>query len=399
MKRIRKILVLLIIGLIGCNSNIQNSHTKNIKKIDIRKAFSNPKRISLGKIAKEIKYIYLESSDECQIANIAKVSFDGIYKRIYIYDNLLTQILIFNQKGKYINKIKNLGEAPFEYKNIKSICFDYKANIIYILDSKQFKILKYDTDGNFISYFKTPKNINLFKIFINNGNIIAYIEKPFIIENNYYSFIEFDKMGNIIKRFYKWDKSCCSWDDTGPGAIFGHYNNFIQFKETSSDTVFKISNDCKITPLYQIVVNDSPIEKEIITKGNRMNWLKDHNEIYSFIETNNLFFFYGIHKLTRADICFFKDSNSGYVVLFDYDICDTGFYDDISGGMPFFPTGKINDSTLFQIIEPIKLQQVISSDFYDTVKIRNSVQHSKLMEFALKSNLETNPIIAIVKLK
>ncbi len=388
----------LFLLTISCNNTQKIKN--NIFDIDIRDAFANSLHIPLSKIASNIDFIFLESKEESLISSLGGLIYDESNNLLIIKDKLLNRVIIFNSEGKFLSNIHSIGEAPFEYKAIKSFCYSKIEKQIFILDNIQKKILVFSIDGNFINYFKTPRDINIQKIFVIDNKIVAFISKPFIVRNNYYSFIVFDLKGKIIKKFGKWPKYCCEMKDMAPGNRFYSFKNNYYLKETNNDTVYRISQDYSFYPVCRIIANDNPTEPTELNNMNKfMKWLINHNEFSSLIETNNYLFLNGTHNLYKSNIWYQKKTKKSFQVLFDFDIYDFGFYDNISGGMPFWPSGKINDNTLYQIVEPTKLQEVISSNFYDTVNIQNLQQHKKLIEFVKKTTLETNPIIAIVKLK
>ncbi len=396
-KNLLTFVFLLII--FGCKNNDLQKKTK-IVDINIKDAFSSSVSSQLSVIALNTNYIFLETGKESMISRIGKIVFDSLSKKIIIQDKLLNHLLIFNNSGKFIAKINNIGEAPFEYKRIQGWCYFPKSKSIYILDDIQYKILKFDINGNFISYFKIPETIVGSSIFKINNNIAVFIAKPLFVLDKNCSFVLFDTTGNVVTRLFKHSSDCCKTKDAGVLNYFHKYENSLYFSESSNDTIYNISSNNIINPRYNIITNNEPIDVEITKVWSKyLGWLKHHNSISSIIETSKFLFFTGSHNMYTKNIFFDKTSNECYNVVFDLDIWDNGFYNDIDGGMPFWPSGKINDRTLYQIVEPMKLQQIISSSFYDTVTIKNINQHNKLVEFLNNSDLETNPIIVIVKLK
>ncbi|HEX3009947.1 MAG TPA: 6-bladed beta-propeller, partial [Bacteroidales bacterium] len=61
----------------------------------------------------KIEMIPLETSPNCLIKSIdKKVFFRGRY---YLMDRYELSVLVFDEKGKFCFKIKNVGEGPGEY--------------------------------------------------------------------------------------------------------------------------------------------------------------------------------------------------------------------------------------------------------------------------------------------
>lgn len=95
--------LILIILLISCKSN-----DKTLFEFDPLSLEEN--EISLSEIADEISYIPLDN--KYQLGNISTIIFTNT--AIYLNSKDIG-ILTFNRKGKYINKIGNIGRGPGEY--------------------------------------------------------------------------------------------------------------------------------------------------------------------------------------------------------------------------------------------------------------------------------------------
>ncbi len=92
----------------------------------------------------DFEVIPLETIDESIISYIERVKTYN--NRFYIQDREQKVIFIFDENGKYINKINRLGRGPGEYIYIND--FDIYNDYIYILSVP--KILRYDLNGKYI---------------------------------------------------------------------------------------------------------------------------------------------------------------------------------------------------------------------------------------------------------
>lgn len=93
----------------------------------------------------DFEVIPLETIDESIISEISKVKIHD--NRFYIQDRQQQVIFIFDQNGKYINKINRRGRGPGEYIAIND--FDIYNGCIYII-SAAAKLLRYDLNGKYI---------------------------------------------------------------------------------------------------------------------------------------------------------------------------------------------------------------------------------------------------------
>lgn len=115
--------------------------------------------------------VCLETTDSSLIKDIRRVIIhDG---RIFI-QNGREEVLSFDEKGKFINKICNKGVGPGEYTNIMDIAVDRdRDNIILYVDNLSAFI--YGLDGTFVTKIE---NIDTDKLYENivylNDNLFFY---------------------------------------------------------------------------------------------------------------------------------------------------------------------------------------------------------------------------------
>ena len=93
----------------------------------------------------DFEIIPLETTEESLIGEIEKVKLQD--SCFFVEDNTQKAILIFDWKGKYLNKISRLGRGPGEYTNI--LDFDVYDGFVYIFSGSGY-VLRYNTSGKFI---------------------------------------------------------------------------------------------------------------------------------------------------------------------------------------------------------------------------------------------------------
>lgn len=111
--------------------------------------------VALSEIATNVKAVELELTDESMIGNWR------MQERVLILENYIVfldghkrQVLLFDNKGKFIRQIGRRGQGPGEYTQIRDITADEKNKRIYVADQK---IICYDFDGNFIHEITLPE--------------------------------------------------------------------------------------------------------------------------------------------------------------------------------------------------------------------------------------------------
>lgn len=105
-----------------------------------------------SKIIKKVSYIPLETSDKCLIGDIEKLIYSQGY--FYIFDNMSNRIYQFDDSGRFIRQIGNVGKGPGEYIRITSFTHNKVNNGISIYCERKQSILEYDSLGFFIKEIK-----------------------------------------------------------------------------------------------------------------------------------------------------------------------------------------------------------------------------------------------------
>ena len=118
-----------------------------------------------------IKYIHLETSEECLIGEISDAILTS--NNIFIFDKYKQVIWIFDINGNYLNCISKRGNGPGEYSNICQIDYDKEKHIIATLDMWTKSILYYSLDGDFIKKIELERHATNFKIIPEEGYIIS----------------------------------------------------------------------------------------------------------------------------------------------------------------------------------------------------------------------------------
>lgn len=128
--------LLFIIALISisCSQKSANQNTKEINVGDGREFEAIQDRIS------DVRYLPLETNDNCLFANAEKVLFrDGM---IYVGDYANSSIHVFDSDGSHKLTLKAQGRGPGEYFAVNSFTVD--REFIDVLDLVQLKMHRYD---------------------------------------------------------------------------------------------------------------------------------------------------------------------------------------------------------------------------------------------------------------
>lgn len=127
--------------------NIEHSHDFHVIDIDNIK---KEDRINCSNYFRDVETIILETNETSLISSI-----DGIQvldNNIYVLDKDLSNIYVFDKQGKFLNKIGTKGIGPNEYLSIADFTIDSKNKLIYILDNALNKVFVYDLITNNYSH-------------------------------------------------------------------------------------------------------------------------------------------------------------------------------------------------------------------------------------------------------
>lgn len=139
--------LVLVLFFISCSLK-KNVAPANVFSITIDEKH---KSLSADSVFSSVKYIPLETTKESLMYEIFKLQI--INNNIYILDAKQHVIMLFDNNGRFLNKINRTGKGPGEYLSIDD--FFVRDSFIYILSSSSQKILIFDQALKHIKSFKT----------------------------------------------------------------------------------------------------------------------------------------------------------------------------------------------------------------------------------------------------
>jgi len=373
----------------------------DISVIDVVGNLNNVKNVNLSDIATSIRYIPLETNNECIVGRIIKILY--INELLLLLDENNT-VFIFDNDGNLVTKISRGGNGPEEFTFATGFMDPMTGNSFYIntLD----EIIEYDFKGNFIRRFNIPKTPGA------TARLIRVIEKNLFVtslndkEKCLYGISVFDDRGTIhydYKYDYKenpiYTSPNGSYTVSFPApSIYQCSDNSIKFcfpydseiqrysyHENIVDTVYHISfGKYGQTPESSFTdPNARIISLPVIMESK--NYLFMRLGLRAFSPFKSSAFALGIHY-----------KNSGEMVIINDDalnidqgtINDSGVEDDLKYGPRFWPMLLTVDGLAISFIDAPKFIASASDSNNPEVRaILNSIDEN------------SNPIIAIVKLK
>ncbi len=168
----------LLIWFTSCNKEV------NLKCISLN--FDNTNTILID----TANVIELETAENSLLYDIGHIEFLG--DKYFIFSR--NSVCVFDLQGHFLFNLSNRGEAPDEYLSVHNICSD--GENIFLYDFVSGKVLKFDTNGDYISDIKIKRK--------NNQPTPAKIYN--MDSNTFLSYNSYSGEGIQVPVFSRWNK-------------------------------------------------------------------------------------------------------------------------------------------------------------------------------------------------
>ena len=348
--------------------------------INLAKAISeSPKEIMLNELASDIRYVPLETTDDCLMNN-------EFYIMQYTGEDIITSgIFHFDKNGKFLNKIGSKGQGPEEYLQDLFAFGDWKNKLLYV--QNWTTLTCYGFDGTFVRSIPTPQ--------LNMGAAGLFDENHILYSNDiYYA----DKANPI--QLYMVDsqngKTVSKWrghleENKKYGMILTsrdfmyNYDNSLFYKPALENVIFKILSPKKRQLVYKFDCsgNDIDVSADEVDPKKRFQFLS----VYWAKETAQyLFVNYGMKNISRLGI-YDKEKKT---------FTNVTIKDNLAGGYDIHPAWTSDDNHLLMVYYAGGLLQD-KEKRYSTGLLP---ERKKELDELLKNIKEDeNPVVILVTLK
>ena len=193
------IYIWIVLFVFSCQSLKEKNEEVAVVEIDIH----NTQKHTISEFIDSVRFIKLETSDDCLIKFITNVSFDN--NKIIIAGVSQKQVLVFNDEGAFINKIHRVGQGPGEYLDIARVLYD-SVNKNIIIRAAPRKIQYYTLDGTLIREIPRFSENAIIRDIINlpNGNFLCYTHdlSPEDVGDKASGLWEVDFEGNFVRSIF-----------------------------------------------------------------------------------------------------------------------------------------------------------------------------------------------------
>jgi hypothetical protein len=348
--------------------------------INLAKAISeSPKEIMLNELASDIRYVPLETTDDCLMNN-------EFYIMQYTGEDIITSgIFHFDKNGKFLNKIGSKGQGPEEYLQGLFAFGDWKNKLLYV--QNWTTLTCYGFDGTFVRSIPTPQ--------LNMGAAGLFDENHILYSNDiYYA----DKANPI--QLYMVDsqngKTVSKWrghleENKKYGMILTsrdfmyNYDNSLFYKPALENVIFKILSPKKRQLVYKFDCSgkDIDVSADEVDPKKRFQFLS----VYWVKETAQyLFVNYGMKNISRLGI-YDKEKKT---------FTNVTIKDNLAGGYDIHPAWTSDDNHLLMVYYAGGLLQD-KEKRYSTGLLP---ERKKELDELLKNIKEDdNPVVILVTLK
>lgn len=348
--------------------------------INLAKAISeSPKEIMLNELASDIRYVPLETTDDCLMNN-------EFYIMQYTGEDIITSgIFHFDKNGKFLNKIGSKGQGPEEYLQGLFAFGDWKNKLLYV--QNWTTLTCYGFDGTFVRSVPTPQ--------LNMGAAGLFDENHILYSNDiYYA----DKANPI--QLYMVDsqngKTVSKWrghleENKKYGMILTsrdfmyNYDNSLFYKPALENVIFKILSPKKRQLVYKFDCSgkDIDVSADEVDPKKRFQFLS----VYWAKETAQyLFVNYGMKNISCLGI-YDKEKKT---------FTNVTIKDNLAGGYDIHPAWTSDDNHLLMVYYAGGLLQD-KEKRYSTGLLP---ERKKELDELLKNIKEDdNPVVILVTLK
>lgn len=284
-------------------------------------------------VISDTEYLKLETNPESLIGRIDKIIIKD--KKIFILDSQKAKnIFVFDLKGKFLNKVKNIGQGPNEIRSPHDFCVDSQKKEVLVYDQSARKIVYYDYNLVPQRQKKYPYAFRTMTT-LPEGKLLVSMDKIYHgfgpIETKFNDLLLLDSEFNVIRKGFPFSEQETT-NHFALGQPWHQDNTGIIYTPKFDNSIYKINSNGDINKIFHLDFKDKEVPQEYHTKP--------MEEMRKFAKSNNKYVYNSMYFETKNVIyMFIRNPGNGN----DIDI----FYDKASHKYAY---GKLKRSS--KITEP-----------------------------------------------
>ncbi|HCT95079.1 MAG: hypothetical protein A2X19_09955 [Bacteroidetes bacterium GWE2_39_28] len=400
----KRILFLLIVVFTTCQCS-NSEKDKELRVIDVEGGVGKGRLVKLSEIAESIEYIPLETNSELMLG---KIFYDRIFyeKGVFYLMERDQSTILFDKKGRYLNKISKPGKGPRDVNMSLDVDVDLKTGNIILMERQ--KIIEYSTDGELLKtvFFRenpllAELHLNRFKKIGNNYFLLLHVN-----EKTRNSIMVMDTTTEIVSKVVYLQED---YEIFSGKPLQVTQPNFYKYKESVrlingySNCILTIDENHNIDTAYYL--NFGKYRADINNPDQftfKAPWLWSRFEIYE--SDRFLLMTYHLGPLSEKpsrvigrrgpydyqhEHSVFDKKTGKFQFIHQPEINQLGFVEDFEGGPAFWPKYVSSDGYLITYMYAREFKT-----HAETHKVSD-----KFKKIAQSMNDTDNPVIVRVKLK
>lgn len=365
-KKLFCISVTILSIIISCTHKPKiTNYTIANNNVDISGSLNKKDSVSLSSVACDINYVQLQSDSSCYLGRILYhhefVKFSD--ERIFISDE--NNLFCFDKKGKFLTQFGSKGRGPSEFVDFEGFVILEDKKQVAILTNALRKVMFFDFQGNHLRNIKIDFWPTSFSYFNNHLVFVSSSGRRHLTD--YYTLSVMSLNGELIKRliFRENEKQLEKKDKMKLGTNNQCYvmNNTLYYWEFNYDVIWEITTDFVATPQYSIFYGDDKIPFEYRLESKRAEWnvdfLRKHARSQAPTNTNRYIFVQIDNKGKLNRIYYDKKNKKSFCLRYHDKFVNKpkfGFFNDIDGGLPFWPQAMKSSNEVFMLFYGYKLK-------------------------------------------
>ena len=432
-----KSILLLIITLLGCSSNMKQEpiSKSGIPVINLSEDVSTVPSLLLSESAEKLEIVSLEMTDQSMLGEIRRIQVTD--HNIWIDHGREFYIYRFSRTGKFLNKIGSIGQGPGEYTTYSTFLVDEDKKEVYIIANTN-GVLAYDFEGNFkrkiidiqmvLQLFSSPYD----QYILNNQKFFATqnfgLYRP-IDKDSLWSFVslgdDFQKkkyfknpahVGKeelIIANRANMDRMVNYWREYL--TSMDTYNGQLTLKYPDTDTIYCYDDATnQLLPQYAIFTDEEKGDYEATHLWFKDRKSFDYFSIFSYYPTKDFVYLIGSKGEEVYTYCYNKKDGSVRLqkrqsAITERDVPWFSFplrqmkrdfvLDNDLGGGDFTVDSRSSGKYWIDILEPSSDENWIDIDQIKSSTVIDESKKKELIQVLENVTEDSNPILLIATLK
>jgi hypothetical protein len=406
-------LALLVFALTSCSSpadkqgsapsnddeariNEEKSPAGQPYHLNVPELIAKQKEIFLSGIAKSVKYIPLETSNNYLIGEkTVKVKPTGDFIFIGEHGN---PIGVFDLNGKFLYTIGKIGRGPGEYNFDYDFWPDETTQKVHIENTNVRGITSFSFKGEYLGDIVTePKSMKI--VPLGGDKFLSWNFMQEKYDEIFFRLFFIDNKGTIFKRVAENKKEY----DFSRGIsmmlpLYTQATDGVLYNSWEDEKIMKAKKDGSFEPALSWDLGKLKIPFNGTDDYERYKREK-HKYVQSFNAWESEAFFYiSFNYKNHINMALLNKKNGDFVVAANPDTVNEGIYNDIDGGPSFWPYWYCDrGKRFFRLVQAIDFIEMELPVLRNTpLKDPDALENLRSLQARLKE--DSNPVVMVVEL-